>query len=176
MHPGMLYWWKQRRAAACGDGGHGHEYAGGCGGGGHHHGGGGGWHQSRVYDTPPRYEASGDHDGGGFGVRRPLRFLAYKLDLDEGQVAELAKVIADLKTERAQAAVDERRALSGLADALGAEAFDEGKANDAGTVRVKSTERLREAITKALARMHAVLSPEQRQKLAYLIRTGVVSI
>jgi Spy/CpxP family protein refolding chaperone len=166
----MLYCWKQRRAAACGEGGH--DDAGHCGGG--HHGGG--WHHHRVYDTPPRWEASGDHDGGGFGVRRPLRFLAYKLDLDENQVAELAKVIAHLKTERAQAAVDERRALSGLADALAGETFDEGKANEAGTVRVKSADRLREAITKALARMHAVLSPEQRQKLAYLIRTGVVSI
>lgn len=28
--------------------------------------------------------------GGTFGVRRPLRFLAYKLELDEKQVAELA--------------------------------------------------------------------------------------
>src|SRR5918992_5355369 len=41
--------------------------------------------------------------GASFGVRRPLRFLAWKLGLDEKQSAELAKVLADMKTERAQA-------------------------------------------------------------------------
>src|SRR5947209_20584347 len=35
--------------------------------------------------------------GGPFGVRRPLRFLAYKLGLDEKQVAELARVLDELK-------------------------------------------------------------------------------
>ena len=45
----------------------------------------------------------GEEDGGGFGVRRPLRFLAYKLELDEKQVTELAKILDELKTERAQA-------------------------------------------------------------------------
>src|SRR6476620_10523637 len=52
---------------------------------------------------------------GGFGVRRPLRFLAYKLGLDEKQVAELARVLDDLKTERAQVAVDDRRTLADFA-------------------------------------------------------------
>ena len=37
-------------------------------------------------------EGEGEGFGGGaFGVRRPLRFLAYKLELDERQVAELAE-------------------------------------------------------------------------------------
>src|SRR4051794_11042238 len=40
-------------------------------------------------------------DGGGFGVRRPLRFLAYKLELDDRQVSELARILNELKTERA---------------------------------------------------------------------------
>ena len=56
--------------------------------------------------------------GGGFGVRRPLRFLAYKLGLDEKQVAELARLLDEVKTERAQAEVDDRRTLSEFADAL----------------------------------------------------------
>ena len=41
-------------------------------------------------------------EGGGFGIRRPLRFLAHKLDLDAGQVAALARILDELKTERAQ--------------------------------------------------------------------------
>jgi len=37
---------------------------------------------------------------------------------------------------------------------------------------LQSAQRLRDAVLKALQKMHAVLSPEQRQKLAMLIRTG----
>ena len=57
-------------------------------------------------------------EGGPFGVKRPLRFLAYKLELDENQVAKLARLLDELKTERAQAAVDERRTLTAFADAM----------------------------------------------------------
>ena len=64
-------------------------------------------------------EGDGEGFGGGaFGVRRPLRFLAYKLELDERQVAELARILDELKTERAQAEVDRRRSLSAFADAV----------------------------------------------------------
>ena len=63
-------------------------------------------------------ERYGDFAGGAFGVRRPLRFLAFKLDLDERQVAELAKILSELKTERAQAEVDSRRTLAGLAKSV----------------------------------------------------------
>jgi len=40
--------------------------------------------------------------GGGLGVRRPLRFLAHKLELRETQVASLAKILNDLKTRLLQ--------------------------------------------------------------------------
>src|SRR5689334_2143910 len=65
-----------------------------------------------------------DEFEGGFGVRRPLRFLAHKLELNDAQVAALARVLDELKTERAQAAVDGRRALAEFADATSADAFD----------------------------------------------------
>ena len=112
--------------------------------------------------------------GASFGVRRPLRFLAWKLGLDEKQSAELAKVLADMKTERAQAEVDARRAAGMLADLASAAEFDEAKARDAADLKVKSAERIRDALVKALARLHAILRPEQREQLAYLIRTGTL--
>jgi Spy/CpxP family protein refolding chaperone len=118
----------------------------------------------------------GDFAGGAFGVRRPLRFLAFKLDLDERQVAELAKILSELKTERAQADVDSRRTLSGFADAVAGETFDEARATEAGGLRVSTAERLRDAVVKALERIHAILDAEQRERLAYLIRTGVLSV
>jgi Spy/CpxP family protein refolding chaperone len=166
MHPGLLYWWKQRHEggeaeeASCGPGGWGEWRR--------------GWHGHGQW----RHEAGGhEHgDGGAFGVRRPLRFLAYKLELDEKQVAELAKVLSDLKTERAQADVDGRRTISGFADAIGGASFDEAAAKTAADLRLKSAERLRDAVVKALSKMHALLNEEQRAHLSYLIRTGVISI
>jgi Spy/CpxP family protein refolding chaperone len=107
-------------------------------------------------------------------VRRPLRFLAYKLELDERQVGELARILDELKTERAQAEVDRRRTLSAFADAVGGGAFDSARAKEGADLRVASAERLRDAVTKALARIHALLDDDQRQRLAYLIRTGTL--
>ncbi len=158
MHPGFYGWWKHR---------HGDEGAQECGAHAGHHGGRRGWE---------RQEAGGDHDGGGFGVRRPLRFLAYKLDLSEQQVASLAKILSELKTERAQAEVDTRRTVAAFADAVAGDAFDDKRAAEGGKLRVDTAERLRAAVEKALAAIHALLEPEQRSRLAYLIRTGVVSL
>src|SRR5262245_62313653 len=90
MHPGMMATWRRAERRACG-----------C-------------EPSRC---SPSWGAVREHrhyaeEGAGLGVRRPLRFLAYRLDLNEAQVGELAAIIGDLKTERAQAAVDDRRALT----------------------------------------------------------------
>jgi Spy/CpxP family protein refolding chaperone len=153
----MMWWWKNARRQGFGREG---AYA-----------GEGGWQAG-----PWRGGPGDDFGSGSFGVRRPLRFLAYKLNLSEEQVSQLAKILDELKTERAQAAVDDRRVTSGFADALGLEQFDAVKAADAGALRVKSAERLRDAVLKALARMHAVLDSQQRAQLAYLIRTGTLSI
>jgi Spy/CpxP family protein refolding chaperone len=121
-------------------------------------------------------EGSEGSGGGGFGVRRPLRFLAYKLDLDEKQIRELARILDELKTERAQAEVDNRRSLSEFADALTGDAFDAAKSTAAGERRVQSAARLRDALVRAMQQIHTVLNPEQRTRFAYLIRTGVLSV
>jgi len=106
----------------------------------------------------------GGGGGGGFGVRRPLRFLAYKLELDEQQIAELARLLDEVKTERAQAEVDDRRTLSEFADALAGEAFDGTKASAAGERRVASAARVRDAVVRCLTQLHAILKPEQRAR------------
>jgi len=109
-----------------------------------------------------------------FGVRRPLRFLAFQLGLDEAQTRELARILDELKTERAQASVDHRRMSAALADLLADDSFDATRAAEAGRARVESAERMRQATVRALDRLHRVLRPEQRAKLALLIRTGAV--
>ena len=174
MHPAMMYWWKARHASA---GGCGDQWAGASCGPSAEGRGGRGWHgggRDRDERLASGGEGDGDFGSGAFGVRRPLRFLAYKLELDERQVGELARILDELKTERAQAEVDRRRTMSAFADAVGGEAFDEAKAKDGATLRVASAERLRDAVTKALGRIHALLDNDQRERLAYLIRTGTL--
>jgi len=151
MHAGMHRWWKHAARAA---------EMGGCG-----PSGGG---------PPPWFAEPGGFDAGAFGVRRPLRFLAMRLGLDERQTREVARILDDLKTERAQASVDHRRMSAALADVLTAESFDAGAAAEAAASRLHSAERLRQATVRALERLHDVLRPEQRAMLAMLIRTGSV--
>ena len=114
--------------------------------------------------------------GSPFGVRRPLRFLAAKLELDEAQVRRLAEVLDALKTERAQAAVDDRRTLTAFAEALSGETFDAARAAAGASLRTESTERVARAVVAALDGIHALLRPDQRERFAYLIRTGVVAL
>jgi Spy/CpxP family protein refolding chaperone len=120
--------------------------------------------------------SGGEFGGPSFGVRRPLRFLAWKLGLDEKQVAEVAKLLADIKTERAQAEVDARRAAAMLADLAATADFDQAKAKEVADLRVRSAERIRDELVKMLARLHAILDAEQRERLAYLIRTGTLQV
>lgn len=123
-----------------------------------------------------RHEDGSDVGGSAFGVRRPLRFLGYKLGLDERQSAEMARILDDLKTERAQAEVDRRRTVAAFADAIAGDTFAADRAAEGGSLRVQSAERLRDAVLRALARIHALLDEEQRARLAYLVRTGALQL
>jgi hypothetical protein len=164
----MLYWWRAHRGgASC------HDYA-GCGPAdrpthGRHHG----FRDWREYAAS---HGEGEFGAGAFGVRRPLRVLAFKLQLDDQQVGELARILDELKTERAQAEVDGRRATAAFADAISSEQFDQQRASEGGALRVGSAEHLRDAVVKALGRIHALLDADQRERLAYLIRTGRLQI
>jgi Spy/CpxP family protein refolding chaperone len=128
-----------------------------------------------LHERSPAHEG-GPWTGSPFGVRRPLRFLAAKLELDDAQVRRLAEILDELKTERAQAAVDDRRTLTAFAEALAAEAFDATRAAGGAALRSKSTDRVGKAVVGALERIHALLRPDQRDRFAYLIRTGIVAL
>jgi Spy/CpxP family protein refolding chaperone len=166
MYPGMMAWWKHARHAAAlhAQAGHGHSHCGPSMG------------EHEPYEHYASGEGDGDFSGGSFGVRRPLRFLAHKLDLDDAQMTQLASILSDLKTERAQAAVDYRRSTSAIADAVAGDAIDETKLGGAAQDRVQSAERLRDAVVNAVKKIHAMLQPAQRTKLAYLLRTGALTI
>lgn len=113
---------------------------------------------------------------GPWGVRRPLRFMARQLDLDEDQVAELAAILDDLKTQRAQTRVDRRKAVSVFADVFLEDTFDADRVKEACAARAESERLVEEAVAKALARTFALLDKEQRKRLAYLLRSEGLSI
>lgn len=168
MYPGFFHWWKEAQRQASQHGARAEASCGpaACGPGARRH-------RHRGADD---VEAAGEDGGGSFGVRRPLRFMAWKLELDEEQVDKMAAILADLKTERAQAAVDYQRSVGNFADVLAPETFDKEAAKTAANARVVTAERLRDAVVKALEKTHALLTPEQRKQLAYLLRSGQLTI
>jgi Spy/CpxP family protein refolding chaperone len=157
MFPRMMHQWARRWGAQYG--------AVGCGPG--------------VQDSEPdpEYTIHGEPMlGAMLGVRRPLRFMAYKLELDDDQVKALAQVLNDLKTERAQAAVDHQRTTAAFADAVESGEFGQARAEEGLALRLASAQRLKDAVEKALKQTHALLRPDQRAKLAYLLRSGTLTI
>jgi len=157
MHPGFYYRWKrsqedrgdEERASACGREG---------------------WRRHGRSHGRSAYQAS------GFGVRRPLRHMAHKLDLDDEQIDILAGILNVLKTERAQARLDEQRSVAGIADAFAGDDFDTVAAAEALSLRVAAAERLKEEVLITLQKTHEMLDPEQRKRLAYLLRSGQLTI
>ena len=135
-------------------------------------------HEERLARGLRFAQRAGDSDdffGAGLGVRRPLRFLAWRLELSDEQTASLARILERLKLERAQAALDLRRAAAELADAFEGE-FARAQADAAGEQRGAATRRVQDAVAKALEELHALLDPEQRSRFADLIRTGAIRI
>jgi Spy/CpxP family protein refolding chaperone len=165
MHPGFIHHWRrrQRAAAECGSPLY------GCVGGGAGYGARWAWEASRRF-------GDGAYGRAGFGARRPVRFLAMRLDLDDAQVAKLAKIVERLRVEREQAAVDSRRAAGSLADALEGAAVDDARVQEATRLRVEATRRVQEAVARALGELHELLDGEQREELASLIRSGTIQL
>jgi hypothetical protein len=123
-----------------------------------------------------RFDEEDALGGAGLGVRRPLRFLTWRLELSPEQSASLARILERLKLERAQAALDSRRATADLADAFEAAELARAQVASAGEQRAAAARRVEAAVAKALEDLHALLDPEQRTHLAELMRTGMIRI
>jgi hypothetical protein len=125
----------------------------------------------------PYYESRWKHHAGrSFGVRRPLRFLAHELDLDESQTRKMASVLNQLKTEREQAGLDEKRTITAMANLLedGTPTLDEVR--EALSQRVKSAELLQDETAKALVSISTFLDDDQRDQFINLLLTGSVTL
>lgn len=136
--------------------------------------------------TPPGHHCSENrmHRGGSqfksshgaFGVRRPLRYLAHQLELDDPQTRKVAAVLNRLKTEQEQSVLDERRATAALADAFEGEEVGVAAISEAMTVRKAAAERLHAESEAAVKALFAALDADQRERLADLLRAGSFSL
>ncbi len=120
-------------------------------------------------------ESRGHHrhsSAANFGVRRPLRYLSYQLDLDEAQARKVASILNRLKTEQEQAALDHKRTVAAVADLIaGAEPLEQ-ELTIALAPRKQSEDRMQQEVRSAIQALHAVLDQDQRERLADLMLAG----
>lgn len=110
------------------------------------------------------------HHGGPFGGRRPMRFLARRLNLSDDQFRKVAAILSSLRVARQQAAVDRQRAMAHYATAMEADALDPAALDAAQAQQAAAAKAQHEAMAEALAGLHALLDDEQRAELSLLLR------
>jgi hypothetical protein len=127
--------------------------------------------QNLYHSRQYRSRSGTSHFGHDFGVRRPLRYLTYKLDLDDGQVRHIAAILDRLKIEREQARLDEARTVTKVAAMVTNPDVSVDMLRDALAPRVSSAEALQLAVARALQDIIVELDAEQREDLAYLLNS-----
>jgi Spy/CpxP family protein refolding chaperone len=147
-------------------------FAGPCGGGGFGHGHG------YEGDGPPwgggrgfRRWGRGGH-GGGIGGSFWLRMLYARLDTTPGQEREIRSALEELRERGRDAKSGMLETRESLGRSIAGETFDTA-AFEAVSARVDATsEKMKDAAASALKRIHAVLDPKQRERLAELVSKG----
>ena len=120
-------------------------------------GGGGHWHRG---------------GGGGIGGSWWLRAVFSKLDTTPGQEKEIRSALEDLRKTARESKESLGASREAVARAVRHESFDEIAIGEA-TVKVDAaTGNMKQAFEAALRRIHAVLDPKQRERLAELLERG----
>lgn len=114
--------------------------------------------------------------GADFGVRRPLRYLSHRLDLDESQTRKMATVLNALKTEREQARLDETRTNAALAELMAKGTPTQEEVKEVLEPRVKSTETLNTETARSVISISEFLDEDQRKEFINLLLTGSISL
>lgn len=130
---------------------------------------------ARTYQTLYQSRGFGGYRGASFGVRRPLRYLVQQLDLDESQTRKVAAVLNQLKVEREQVRLDDKRIHAKLADLVVVAGVSVDQFNAALDERVAGAQRLKLETAQALRAISEALDPDQRERFADLIRSGLLA-
>jgi Spy/CpxP family protein refolding chaperone len=126
---------------------HGHGFGFGCHGHGHgHHGWHHGWHR-------------------GWGGGRRLFWLYRELNLDPQQQEEVKSLFLKLRTTFGAATFGAMRDLNTLFDVATAEPFDRARLAELAARHTDAHAQAARDMADAIARLHEILRPEQREKL-----------
>jgi Spy/CpxP family protein refolding chaperone len=129
-----------------------------------------------IWYAHRQHRHRGKRGSSSFGVRRPLRYLSYQLDLDESQRRRIAALLDSVKTEREQSALDEKKMVAELADLVVKEDVSTDALEDTLSARVRGTRQVQTLIAKALKEISTVLDADQREEFSYLLRSGAFRI
>jgi len=127
--------------------------------------------------TEPAHTYESRQSGAArFGIRRPLRYLSYHLDLDEAQRRQVAASLEQIKLEREQIDLSRKRANGVLADRFVQPEVSVDDFRQALSRQEQAETQLRTVIAKSLHDIADVLDEEQRDEFAHLLRTGVLKL
>ncbi len=137
------------------------------------------WYRRPAYasgcaDNSSCYETR-KHRGAQFGVRRPLRYLSYQLDLSENQMRRMSSVLNAIKNEREQSALDEKRTVTAIADLMADGTPTLEEFSEALQPRTRSAEQLQAEIARGLAQISDILDEDQREQFVGLLLSGAIS-
>jgi hypothetical protein len=106
------------------------------------------------------------------GARRGVRFLAARLGAAPEQESVLAAEAEALAEELSRTRADLASVRGELADLLAGPRLEAAQIASAIDARLERLGAVRSRLAQGLARVHSVLEPEQRERLAEMVRSG----
>ena len=106
------------------------------------------------------------------GARRGVRFLAARLGAGPEQESVLAAEADALAEELSRTRADLASVRAELADLLAGPRLEASQIAAAIDARLERLGAVRARLAQGLARVHSVLEPEQRARLAEMVRSG----
>jgi Spy/CpxP family protein refolding chaperone len=108
----------------------------------------------------------------GIGRSFWLRALFARLDTTPGQEREIRAALEDLRDRARDAKTGLPETRANIGKAMAGDTFDRS-ALEAASARFDATaEKMKDAFASALQRIHGVLDPKQRERLAELVSSG----
>ena len=105
-----------------------------------------------------------------FGGPGRFFWLMRELDLDRKQKHAVWGVVQDVKRSIGELRYSGVEGLESMVDALGQETFDRASVDAAAQKQGDAMADVRQKIVSGLERIHAILTPEQRERLRYILR------
>lgn len=111
--------------------------------------------------------------GGRFGrPRRAMRWLFRRLDTSPAQERVIREAFGEVRASRTELRDAGRAVLETLSSSFATEGFDAATARAALSTGTPGLEATRSRIEEALAKVHAVLTDEQRKQVADILARG----